>query len=669
VRKHVISLGIGIAAAAVALIVSALPLGRSLNNRLYDFLLRRTATPDAAPRDIAIVEINETSLRRLEPLIGRWPWPRLVHASVVDFLARAPAAVVAYDVLFPDRDTRSGFDVGGTSWSGAESDQALGSSIKTAGNVVMLADVTYGGVGPREQAAGPTPGSVERRPAPVLPIDVIGRGARGLGHNLMPLEEDGPVRWTAPLVATPSGLMPSLSVAAFAAAEGFILTNASFDASGVALGSRHIPLETVELPHFANELSATARRVRVRYRGPAQRADGRPLYRTFSFYDLFYSEEQILAGERPLIDPAVFRNAMVIVGTTASGLHDTFATPMGSTGKMAGPQVHAAIVDQLRSGAFIRAVPFGVVAAATLVSSILAALIIGWLALRWSLAGTALLAGAVVAAAFVLFRNGWWLALVEPLGGIGLASFTALAYQYFVEGREKRKVRALFARYVSRDVFEQVLANPALAELGGKRREMTVLFSDLRGFTSLSESGEPEAIVAQLNEYFSRMVEVVFRHRGTLDKFVGDMVMALFGAPVDDEEHADHAVAAAIDMVRELDALNEKWVGEGRPTLTIGIGISSGEMIAGNIGAQTVRSYTVIGDTVNLGSRLEALNKERGTTIIASAETVRRLTQPFGRRSLGVVTVRGRTAPVEIFEVSAVEAGGQPADVQRRSTG
>ena len=143
---------------------------------------------------------------------------------------------------------------------------------------------------------------------------------------------------------------------------------------------------------------------------------------------------------------------------------------------------------------------------------------------------------------------------------------------------------------------------------------MTVLFSDIRGFTTFSEQGQPEEIVQQLNEYFSRMVHVLFEHRGTLDKFVGDAVMALFGAPLDDADHAEHAVQAALAMLRELDALNREWAAQGRPTLAIGVGVNTGEMVAGNIGSETIMSYTVIGDAVNLGSRLESLNKQYGTS-------------------------------------------------------
>ena len=195
------------------------------------------------------------------------------------------------------------------------------------------------------------------------------------------------------------------------------------------------------------------------------------------------------------------------------------------------------------------------------------------------------------------------------------------------------------------------MEHPHLAELGGKRREMSVLFSDIRGFTTVTEKGEPEALVHQLNEYFSRMVEVVFRNHGTVDKFVGDMVMALFGAPVDDPRHADHAVAAAVEMVQELGELNRRWLAEGKVPLDIGIGVNSGDMIAGNIGSSSIMSYTVIGDNVNLGSRLESLNKEYGTRIIISDATRTRLSREPALRPLGNVTVKGKTRPVAIFEI------------------
>jgi adenylate cyclase len=250
-----------------------------------------------------------------------------------------------------------------------------------------------------------------------------------------------------------------------------------------------------------------------------------------------------------------------------------------------------------------------------------------------------------------LFRGGLWIDLVQPVAAIAVALFGGTAYRYFVEDREKRKMRNLFGRFVAKDVCEQLIANPSLAELGGRRREMTVLFSDIRGFTTVTEKGDPEALVAQLNEYFSRMVDVVFRNHGTIDKFVGDMVMALFSAPLDDASHADHAAATACEMVKELGELNRKWAAEGRAQLDIGIGINSGDMIAGNIGSSSIMSYTVIGDNVNLGARLESLNKEYGTRIIISDATRSRLKEAYDIRPLGDVVVKGKTRPVAIFEL------------------
>jgi adenylate cyclase len=266
-------------------------------------------------------------------------------------------------------------------------------------------------------------------------------------------------------------------------------------------------------------------------------------------------------------------------------------------------------------------------------------------------AAAAVIVAVVTIASLRLFSGGTWLPLALPIVAVGLTYIGQLTWQYFVEGREKRQVKRLFSRYVPRDVYEQLLADPDRAALGGKRRRMTVLFSDVRGFTAMSEKATPEEVVSQLNEYFSRMVDVLFAHRGTLDKFVGDMVMGLFGAPLDDPDHAEHAVQAALAMTRALDDLNREWAASGRPTLDIGIGISTGDMVAGNIGSQSIMSYTVIGDTVNLGARLESLNKQYGTRVIISDATRSALEGRYDIRPLGEVTVKGKSQPVAIYEV------------------
>jgi adenylate cyclase len=660
--KGVAGLLVGLAAATLVLIGDALfgAVSRDGLNpfdlaelRTYDWRLTHTARPDTARQDIAIVEIDERSLRSLQPNAGRWPWPRAVHSMLLDYLARAPAKIIAYDIVFSEADTRRGFDFGGSTMSGAESDKALADSVKAAGTVILVADASYDAE--IENAALPdagypldVPGIYEMRGV-LPPFTLLADAASGLGHNRFVLDPDGPMRHAIPFVRAHHRTVPSLGVAAALRAAGIRPQDVRLDGTRLRFGDRVMPLSARHVK--ADDGVVSFLWDPINFRGPALLDDLKTrTYPTYSFFDLLYSEEQLLAGKKPEIDPAAFRDRIVFVGTTASGLSDVFETPF-SNGKMPGVQIHAALADDILSNRFIheagRNVRVATVTAAAIAAGIAATMLPAW----WAAAATAILLAGVSWIATRLFGGGYWLNLSQPVLASSFALFGGVAYQYFFEGREKRKMKKLFGQYVSKDVYEQLVANPALARLGGQRREMTVLFSDIRGFTSVTERGEPQAIVGMLNEYFTRMVAIVFRHEGTLDKFVGDMVMALFGAPLDDPHHADHAVEASLDMIAALGELNTQWKGEGRSELDIGIGISTGPMIAGNIGSEAIMSYTVIGDAVNLGSRLESLNKEYGTRIIISEATRERLSRPYRLRPLGDVVVKGKTQPVAIFEL------------------
>ena len=664
-RSRLLLAGVfGVAAGLAGLLLGQLPFFRVIESKLYDRGIRWTVDPARAHPAITIVEIDEISLRRLEPVVGRWPWPRLVHAVVVDYLARGPARAVAYDVSLTDRDRRTGFDVGGVTWTGAESDRALVDSTRAAGNVIHLAEAVFEGATGADdvdrrlenapQGAYGIDDTVDHRPALSGPYPGLGEAARALGHNIMLVDEDGPVRQIIPFVRRGDVSLPSLGVAAAHVAMGVPSHAIRVLDDHVLIGTTRLPAPVVEVPRFGGQDGPPqhGRRTRIRYRGPAVLPDGKtPTYPTFSFYDLFYSEQQLLEGQQPLVDPARFRDRLVFVGATAVGLRDVFAVPLGETGAMSGPHIHANVADMILSGRGIERLAPWLCVLVTLLVSVGARVAVLPTRVTVGLSLAVALLAAVHLSGVAAFGAGTWVPLVPATLGWVIAAGGGFAYQYVVEGREKRQVRALFGRYLSKDVYEQVLANPALAELGGRRRHMSVLFSDVRGFTALSERGDPEALVEQLNEYFSRMVDVVFDHRGTLDKFVGDMVMALFGAPLDDAEHAEHAVATAVAMVKALDELNARWAAVGRPTLGIGIGVNTGEMIAGNIGSRQVRSYTVIGDAVNLASRLESLNKDYGTRIIISDATRRQLRTPWPVRPLGAVVVKGKSVPVDIFEV------------------
>jgi adenylate cyclase len=434
-------------------------------------------------------------------------------------------------------------------------------------------------------------------------------------------DPDGPLRMHHPFVRVGDQLVPSLPAAAV-----------------LALGA----------PVVISPPCPPA----IPYRGPTLGPGNALTFIEYSFYDLFRSQQAIIEGQKPDVDPIKFKDKIVVVSATASGTYEVQASPFAQG--IAGGEVHANVIDALLRGRSI--VPLGRGPAAAIVFGV--ALALGGLSAVagiWTLAGTAaLLAAAIVWISVRFFASGTWMPLLAPLVAIALTFVGELAWQYFVEGREKRQVKQLFSRYVPKDVYEQLIADPTRAALGGRRRHMTVLFSDVRGFTAMSEKATPEEVVSQLNEYFSRMVDVLFAHRGTLDKFVGDMVMGLFGAPLDDEEHADHAVQAALAMGRELDSLNREWAAAGKPQLDFGVGVSTGDMVAGNIGSKTIMSYTVIGDTVNLGARLESLNKEYGTRVIISDATRVALKGRYDIRPLGEVTVKGKSMPVAIFEVRSL---------------
>lgn len=664
---------IGLSAAAIVLGSDALlalrrdtgsnPL-QTLELKSYDWRLRQTARPSSARQDLALVEIDEYSLRNAQPVAGRWPWPRVIHSMILDFLSRGPARVVAYDVWFPDADTSRGFDVGGTTWTGKESDDALIDSVKQSGRVLLLADATYEGaavgVQPSLRDQGIPAGSdgIVERQMIFPPFGALAEAARGLGHNLFVLDSDGPLRHTVPLVRTGDRVLPSLGLAAAMEAQGIDPKTVRIDGDVLHVGDRAMPLSWRRTRNADGE--SRYQWGLIDFRGPAFLADmtSRP-YAKYSASDLLKAENQILNDQKPDIDPSVFKDKIVFVGATATGLRDVFETPFAG-GVMPGIQVHAAVADDLLSNRFLTS-GSGVVRVLTVATLALAIGVLATIMAAWWATAIALgILASFVWAGTALFAAGYWLNLTQPVLGSALALFGGVGYQYFFEGREKRKMKRLFGQYVSKDIYDQLVAHPELARLGGQRREMTVLFSDIRGFTTVTERGEPEEIVGMLNEYFSRMVDVVFSHEGTLDKFVGDMVMALFGAPIDDPHHADHAVQAALAMTDELAALNARWKSQGRfSELDIGIGVNTGSMIAGNIGSEAIMSYTVIGDAVNLGSRLESLNKQYGTRIIISDATRLRLTGGYKLRPLGEVVVKGKTQPVAIFEVTGYADAGE----------
>ena len=664
-RKLLAGLGLG---ALAALIVLGLSASTDLLDRqeltTYDWRMRLAADPASVNKNIVLIEINDLSIRELQ--MGyrmRWPWPRVAMGLAIDFLHRGGAKVVAVDMLYTEHDLVETyvFDDPTDKWSGRQSDRALADWVRESGNVIMLADAVYEGIAGAEikdanastwqgspYRAGPL---AEPRPLVLAPYQQLADASAALGHNFLTRDDDGPARRMAPFVISDGKELPSLGVAAALRAANVAPADVAAEGRVLRLGNTRVPLVS---RRFNGRDQWT---MLINYRAPAlvRNANGaleRP-YPVFEFQQIFAAGQEIQKGLKPRLDPAVFKDKIVFIGLTASGLLDVFGTPLSTaeSGSMPGIQLHASITDSILANRFIAPAS----TRSRIASVVITAAAIGLLAafLPFAVAAGASLAiiGGWTVFAITAFKGGLWLNLVQPSAVGGLALFFGTAYQYFVEGKEKRKVAKLFGRYVSKDVYAQLMSNPDLAQLGGKRRDMTVLFSDIRGFTSVTERGDPEELVSQLNEYFSRMVGIVFRNKGTVDKFVGDMVMALFSAPLDDEDHAEHGVQTAIEMVKELGELNKAWAARGMTQLDIGIGVNTGDMIAGNIGSSSIMSYTVIGDNVNLGARLESLNKDYKCRIIISDATRSRLKGDYDIRPLGDVIVKGKSKAVQIFEV------------------
>jgi adenylate cyclase len=442
-------------------------------------------------------------------------------------------------------------------------------------------------------------------------------------------------------------------VAAVLAARKVSADDVHLDGDILRMGAARAPVRATVVPPVApGGQTGSAREIILRYPRPVTGADQfTSIFPTYSFLDVLLSEDRLSEGKAPPIPESAFKDKIVFVGLRLANTNENFTTPFGPGADIVGVELHATLAHNILTGVFMRRATAATDVALTMTVAMAAGLIAAMIPAVWATGAVLALAGAIGAWLTYEVGGGVWRAAVTPLVAAAVALFGGVAWQYLVEDRAKRQVKQLFGRYVSKDVIAQLMADPALARLGGQRREMTVLFSDIRNFTTATEAGTPEDVVTQLNEYFSAMVDVLFRHQGTLDKFVGDMVMGLFGAPLDDPKHADHAVAAALEMRAELARLNARWSAEGKPPVDIGIGINTGEMIAGNIGSQAIMSYTVIGDNVNLGARLESLNKEYKTRIIISDATRSRLTGNYPIRPLGDVIVKGKSKSVEIFEV------------------
>jgi adenylate cyclase len=621
-----------------------------LDVRGVDYRLLQRGVQPASP-DVVIVAVDDASIEEF----GRWPWSRALMARLIDAIVRDDPAVIGFDIVQSEPTASAPLpgeaaDPGAAAraQAGAADDARLAEAVRASGRSVLGYFFEFNapqtdGATPKLSAYNAVLRSGNGTGTAQLPLATLARvnlpaltaAARETGYfNFLP-DADGVCR-RVPLAVRfrdEIALPLSLSVLrAYQPGETTTLRVAEFGVESLTVGAVSVPV-------------AEDGQMLINYRGPG---------RTFRHI----SAAEVLRGRVPA---GALRRKIVLVGVTAAGVTDVRVTPFD--GVMPGVEIHANVLDNILRRDFIWQPRWTVLIE---VGVIVAVVLLLGVALHYARGVTgaavavALWAAYLVSSQWLFVWRGLPLSLVYPLLAIAL-TYSAISVQHYVaEESEKRKIRNAFSLYLSPSLAKLVSERPEMLTLGGDKRELTVLFSDIRGFTAMSEGLDPEQLVEILNAFLGEMTDVIFAHDGTLDKYIGDAIMAVWGAPVPQADHAARACRAALGMVAGLHAFNARSQQDGRPPLDIGIGLNTGPMVVGNMGSARRLSYTVIGDNVNLGSRLEGLNKVYGTRIIASEMTLQAAGDVVVARELDLVRVKGKKLPVRIFEIAA------PSDERER---
>ncbi len=610
----------------------------------YDARLRWFNTDKPAPSEIAVILIDEASLQYLNRDAGRWPWPRSVHADLLDFLARGKPRAVVFDLLFVenqrdvnrpgalsahdqrliDTTRQSGFTYHAMQFLTEPPDGARAQVLQSQ----LPADFTERWSLQRHLRVEPTSTAPSEYNDFEIPIDGLWQAARGVGVVRAEPDRDGRYRRMPLLHAFGNDLYPALALAPVL--DSLRPTTLQSHAATLRLDTLSIPLDS-------------SGQLLINQYGK---------FNAYSYSGLIASLKQLNEGdvEHLLVNPDEFTDRIVFVGADAVGVHDLKATALSA--KTAGVYLHASVAGNLLRGDFLQPLSstgtWSISAALALLGA-LAALALRQVTLKLALLFTLLLlfgSGAAIA-----FRYGVVVDMMTPMAAAFCAWFAAFSFLFFTEGKDKRRVRRVLAQYVSPAVLAEVVdkyANYLRAEVG-HRENITVLFADIRNFTGMSETLAPERIVEMLNIYFSAMTDVLFAHQATIDKFIGDAIMAFWGAPVRDEQHALQAVRAALRMLQAVRDVNTRLIALDVAPISIGIGINTGEAVLGNIGSEKKLAYTAIGDNVNLAARLEGLTKIYACPALITENTWTQVRAEFPCRLIDSVRVKGKTHAIRIY--------------------
>lgn len=595
--------------------------GKKMENGMLDLRFKMRDEISPKPSDeVVILAIDDQSMQTLQI---RWPWPRSMYAKAIDRLSQAGARVIALDLVFSEVSEADR----------KKQDQLLGDAINRSRSWIVLGSKFYQD---SSQSVKRT-GYMEALP------DIDQTKAHVGFVNVWADEADGILRNASLLQRHQKKLYMAFTMKILSRYYKIETGGALRTRDSITYGPLRMPVDY--LGHML-----------INFRG------GQGSFQTFNFENVFGPAEGAKPGPEGGIDDAfpylleqkVFKDKIVLIGPTFLEAQDFQWTPYG---RVPGVEIHANILDTIIKKRFLYQMPEWI----KFLIFLLLPLLIGQLTIKLKpIRGLFALVG--LAVAYLLISIWMFISyrllvpVVNPLLVAAITYLMVVVYLLVTEERHSRFIKGMFSRYVSPKVVEELVKDPnAELKLGGNKQVVTVLFSDIRGFTTLSEELTPEAVVEKLNEYFQTWTDIIFKHDGTVDKFIGDAVMAIFGAPMAHPDDAARAVRAAWDMREALEKLNERWKEQGRRTLNIGVGINTGEAIVGNMGSHQAMGYTVIGDTVNLASRLESKTKDLGAFLLISETTYAAVKDLVEVETFSDVTVKGKSKALSVFAVRGLK--------------
>ncbi|MFO0980458.1 MAG: adenylate/guanylate cyclase domain-containing protein [Planctomycetota bacterium] len=640
---------------ALAVALSLLPWAQSIEARLQDAFLRATEAPEKCDRSIAVALLDDDGANKLsfaedgtpEP----WPWPRNAWGVIAKHLRALGAKAVLFDLVISDPSRREV----------RNEDDEFGAALKEAGACYVAVNLLPSrrpvNENPEQQAKAlalrqkffARMKSARGRPAPyadlLIPIEPLIDGAAGFGFVNVPPDPDGIIRGVPLSFSFEAVEIPSFTLAAAANLWGG--GQYRIEHHRLFLGDRQIPLDSQD-------------RLRVRPYGKSFTYDVLPLGSIVRDAIDRISDEK--ASVRVPVER--IRDRVIVVGVSLAGLEDVVGTSVEDA--FLGPELHALVLDHLKNGGALVPVAEPWRAAIAIAAGAVAVLLVLSKlkpSLGYALIGVVLMA--VIGGVFLALEHELVLDVFAPSLALVLGTATGGGVRAATEGRRNKWLESTFRLYLSPAVIDRLKKDPGRLHLGGARREVTVMFSDIAGFTSISEKLKPEDLASLLNQYLSSVTDCLLETGATLDKYIGDAVMAFFGDPIDQPDHADRALRVAAAHKGLLQALAPELRRLGIERFDVRIGIHTGDAVLGNFGSSKRFAYTAMGDNVNLASRLEGLNKYFGTHVLLTEQTRKRVTSSeFQFREIGLIAVKGKQEPARVFELLPAGASADPHYVE-----